>query len=228
MGNDMKRGLRMLRPTPAGNRPCPSREARPPAASVLGRSHPLVETIETLAEARRQALASGGILLASLAPASVGIPWAQTAVLTAAAMICVLAAADLNLRRRRRRHALELILEGREAMPVAAVEEERRRLLDARRQAMLAASFERLADHAGSQASWPDGSVFQRATIAAVAHELRNVGSLLRSGPSTARGVALARGLLTDGAVSPLHRGEVGALCQELRRISFLLQSPRP
>ena len=195
---------------------------------MLGRSHPLVETIETLAEARRQALAFGGILLAALAPASVGIAWAQTAVLTAAAMICVLAAAGLNLRRRRRRHALELILEGREEMPVAAIEEERGRLLDARRQAMLAASFESLADHAGSQASWPDASVFQRATIAAVAHELRNVGSLLRSGPSIARGVALARSLLTDGAVSPLHRGEMGALSQELRRISFLLQSPRP
>ncbi len=198
-------------------------EVLQPTASVLGPSHPLVETIETLAEARRQAVTVVAILVASLAPASLGVPWAQTAALSAGAMICVLAAAVLTLRRRRRRQALELILEGREALPVAAVEEERRRLLDPRGRTMLAASFESLADDALSPESWPTGSVFPRSTVAAVADQLGDVGSLLRAEPSRARGVALARGLLTDGARSPLHRGELGALRHELRRIRFLL-----
>jgi hypothetical protein len=199
-----------------------------PTANVLGPSHPLVETIETLAEARRQALTVVVILAASLAPASLGIPWAQTAALSAAAMICVLLTAVLTLRRQRRRQALELILEGRDELPVAAVEEERRRLLDPRSRAMLAASFEGLADDALSPDRWPTGCVFSRSTIAAVADQLRDVGSLLRAGPRRARGVALARRLLTDGAGSPLHRGELGALRHELRRIRFLLASEAP
>ena len=198
-------------------------EVLQPTATVLGPSHPLVETIETLAEARRQALTVVVILAASVAPASLGIPWAQTAALSAVAMICVLSAAVLTLRRRRRHQALELILEGREELPVAAVEEERRRLLDPRRRTMLAASFESLADDALSPEGWPIGSVFARSTTAAVADQLRDVGSLLRAGPSRARGVALASSLLTDGTRSPLHRGELGALRRELRRIRFLL-----
>jgi hypothetical protein len=52
---------------------------------------------------------------------------------------------------------------------------------------------------------------------------MRGVGSLLRAGPSTARGVALARSLLTDVTWSPLHGRDVAALRHELRRIQFLL-----
>ena len=200
-------------------------EVLQPTATVLGPTHPLVETIETLAEAKRQAITVLVILAASLAPASLGSPWAQTAALSAAAMGCVLAAALVTLRRRRRRQALELILEGREGLPVAAVEEERRRLLDPRGRDSLAASFESLAHDALSPHDWPIGSVFSRSTVAAVAEQLRDVGSLLRAGPSGARGVALARGLLTDGAGSPLHSGELGLLRHELRRIRFLLAS---
>jgi hypothetical protein len=91
---------------------------------------------------------------------------------------------------------------------------------------MLATSFESLADDAVSPRGWPPASPFPRATVATVADELRDVGSLLRSGPSRARGVALARNVLADGAHSPLHRGEVDGLCRELRRIRFLLQAP--
>jgi hypothetical protein len=226
MGDPMRRGLRSLRHAPAPDRSCLSREAPPPAETVLGPSHPLVETIETLAEARRQILAVGVILLTSLAPASVGIRWAQTATLSAGAMLCVMAGVVLESRRRLRRHALKLILEGRENIPVAAVEEQRRRLLDGRHRTMLATSFETLADDSVSPGSWPSASAFHRATVAAVADELREVGSLLRSRPSRARGVALAREVLTDGTQSPLYRGEVETSCHELRRIRFLLQSP--
>jgi hypothetical protein len=225
MGDQMHRGLHTPRPTPARNRVGLSREARPPAATVLGRSHPLVETVETLAEARRQALAVVAVLVPSLALASVGIRWAQTATVIAGAMLCVLTAAELNSRRRLRRQALKLILEGREGVPVAAVEEQRRRLLDGRHRTMLAATFENLADDAESPGRWPSASVFHRATVAAVADELRDVGLLLRSGPSRARGVALAREVLTDGVRSPLLRGEADVSGHELRRIRFLLAS---
>jgi hypothetical protein len=108
---------------------------------MLGSSHPLVETIETLAEARRQSIAVGVILLASLVPATVGIRWAQTAAVGAGAMLCALAAAEVCSRRRLRRQALALIIEGRETIPVEAVEEQRERLLDGRHRTMLATSL---------------------------------------------------------------------------------------
>lgn len=223
----MKRRLRMLEPH-FGSGTCLPHGVRPPAASVLGSSHPLVETIETLAEARRQAAGVGAILVASLASAWAGFSWAQTAVLCATAMTCVLAVAVLELRRRKRRHALDLILEGREELPVAAVEEERRRLLDARGRSVLASNFDSLGEDALAAARWPAASVLRRETVAGVADELRDIGSLLRSEPSSARGVALARSLLTDVTRSPLYRREPGALHGELRRIRFLLQSSRP
>jgi hypothetical protein len=228
MGDRVQRDRRKLSYTPARTRSGLQCEARPPATTVLGPSHPLVESIETLAEARRQALAVGVILITTLALASGGIRWAQTATLGAGAMLCILAAAERNSRRRLRLQALKLVLEGRETLPVAAVDEQRRRLLDGGHRAMLAASFERLADDAAKRESWPRASAFRRATAASAADELRGVGELLRSEPSRARGVALARKVLTDGAGSPLHRGEVDVLCQELRRIRFLLQSPGP
>jgi hypothetical protein len=152
----------------------------------------LAETIETLAEAKRQALAVALILAASLAPAALGIQWAQTAALSAVAMSCVLAATTVGLRRRRRRQAFNLILEGREELPVD---------------------------------SWPVGSVFPRAAVAAVADQLGDVAALLRAEPSTARGVALATTLLTDGARSPLLRDDPRPLREELRRIRYLLAS---
>jgi hypothetical protein len=140
-------------------------------------------------------------------------------------MTCALTAAWVTLLRRRRRQALELILEGREKLPIAAVEEQRARLLEPRHRETLAASFEDLAGAALSPDSWPPAYVFECSTVASVAHELRDVGALLRSGPTTARGVALARRLLTDGVHSPLYRDEPTALSHELRRIRFLLAS---
>ena len=183
----------------------------------------LTETIEALAETRREELVIGAILLVSLAPAWADVMWAQTVALAAAALICVLGAAEVILRCRKRREAFELILEGGEEIPVAAIEDARRRLLDSRRRRELAASFESLADDAESPASWPAASVFRRQVIASVTREMHDVGSLLRAGPSQARGVALARTLLTDVTRSPLHRGDVGALRHELGRIRFLL-----
>jgi hypothetical protein len=70
-------------------------------------------------------------------------------------------------------------------------------------------------------------------TLAEARRQVLAVGVILlvtlpRSEPTAARGVALARALLTNGALSPLHRGEIGSLRRELRRIRFLLQLARP
>jgi hypothetical protein len=96
-----------------------------------------VDGIETLAEERGQAPAVGVILVASLIAAIAGVSGTQTAVLIAAVMLCVLGAATLSMRNRMHTHALS------EDVPVAAVEDERRRLLGPRGRRLLAGSFTR-------------------------------------------------------------------------------------
>jgi hypothetical protein len=68
----------------------------------------------------------------------------------------------------------------------------------------------------------PGPPLFDRAVVGGVADELRELAALLRDEPSSARGVALAWCLLSDGVRSPLHRGDVTALREELRRIHLL------
>lgn len=132
------------------------------------------------------------------------------------------------LQQRKRARALDLILEGRERVPVTAVDRERGRLLNPALRSSLAASFDSLVDEALTSRKLPPSYLFQRVVVAAVADELRDVAALLRVEPESARGVALARSLLTDGVMSPLLRGDVAALGQELGRIRYLLGTAGP
>jgi hypothetical protein len=58
--------------------------------------------------------------------------------------------------------------------------------------------------------------------IAAASADLIDIAGLLRGSPSSARGVAAAHRLVTNGG-SPLYGGDARALRSELRRIRFLL-----
>jgi hypothetical protein len=64
--------------------------------------------------------------------------------------------------------------------------------------------------------------MFQARVIDAVAGDLRRTAAELRAGAASARGVALAEGLVTRGD-SPLHGREPEPLREELRRIRYLL-----
>ena len=67
--------------------------------------------------------------------------------------------------------------------------------------------------------------LFDPRVVTAVADELRDVAALLCSERSDARASALVWRLICDGVESPLHRGEVEELREELGRIRFLLST---
>ena len=199
--------------------------ARPSARAVLGPDHPLVRVQDALKAVLCQSLAISCVLAASLIALAGGAVWAPGIAGSAGLVLLALGAVGALLRQRRRDHVLALIAEGREELPVEAVERERHRLLDRRTRSRLAASFESLVEEAAQPPVVPAPPLFDRTVVGGVADELRELAALLRDEPASARGVALAWCLLSDGVRSPLHRGDVTALREELRRILHLLRA---
>ena len=67
--------------------------------------------------------------------------------------------------------------------------------------------------------------MFDVGVVRAVAEDLRALAAILRAGPASARGIALAEQLLTWGG-SKLHGHEPEPLREELRRVRYLLEQP--
>jgi hypothetical protein len=191
----------------------------------LGPEHPLVRVQDALKAVVCQSLAIACLLAASLIALAGGAVWAPWIAGSAGLVLLALGAVGELLRQRRRDHVLALIAGGREELPVEAVERERSRLRDRRTRSRLAASFDSLVEEAAKPPVVPGPPLFDRAVVGGVADELRELAAVLRDEPSSARGVALAWCLLSDGVGSPLYRGDVTALRQELRRILHLLRA---
>ena len=197
------------------------------ASALLGAEHPLVRALDALAALTRQTLAVTGALAACALAAAAGATWARAAALGAAVVLVVLAALAAALLRQARRRALDLIAEGREWLPLAAVAHERRRLLRPRTRARLASGLAEVLEEALIPRAVPVASASLLADARVLrenASELCAVAALVRTAPASAGGVALVERLLTDGC-SPLYGKEVGPLREELRRARFLLQS---
>jgi hypothetical protein len=200
-----------------------SRSSSP--GDLLGTDHPFTRADDTLAVFRRQAGAVGLLLLASIAALTLGFGQALTLVIGSAVVLLVLAALAGEQWDRRRFAARQLVLDGRESLPLAPVQRERRRLLEARTRHYVARSFERVLQHVTLRPAPIPPSVrplFDVGTVASVTEDLREIVRLLHSGVAHARGVALAERLLTEG-VSPLYGYDAIALRDELRRVRYLL-----
>lgn len=211
--------LRPLHSAAAGPAP------RPTAAAILGPAHPLVRDLERLAVVVRQSLAVGVVLAASLCAAIGTTARAWALAMSSAVVLLALAAAAAVLRGRQRADALQLVREGRERLPVAAVEHERRRLEDARTRLRLADSLEemiRIVVTPPQRDPRPAVPIFHRSMVGEAVQDLQRTATLLRSPTAPARGVALAESLVTNG-LSPLYGDDVAALREELRRVQYLL-----
>ena len=196
-------------------------------SALLGEGHPLVRASDALAVLSRQTLAVTAALAACSLAAVAGATWARAAALAAATVLVVLAALAAALLGEVRQRAMDLILEGRERLPLAAVKRERRRLLSPRTRVRLATGLAGVLEEALMPRGVPvaSASLLADARVLRVnAGELRAVAALMRAAPASARGVALVECLLTDGC-SPLYGKEVEPLREELRRASYLLQS---
>lgn len=194
-------------------------------SAFLGPDHPLVRVTEALDRVVRQALSVAALLAGSIMALSDGVAWAGPLVVSAALVLSGLMVVVVALELGKRDRALELIIDGRESLPLAAVERQRRRLLAPRTRAALARSFEGMIREASHPPKVPVRGIrplFDRGVVARVAPELRRVNALLRADHAPARGVALAKLLLTDGA-SPLYGHQIEPLRDELHRVRHLL-----
>jgi len=127
-------------------------------------------------------------------------------------------------RARRRELCLQVIVGGRERLPLACIERQRRRLLDPRTSRGLARSIEEMLRVAADPTRIPVRTrpLFSVTVIRAVAPQLRQVTTLLRGEGARVRGVAAVEWLLTS-PTSPLYGFRAELLRQELGRARYLL-----
>ena len=159
-------------------------------------------------------------MLGSIAGVIAGVPWATPSAVSAVIVLPGLGVAAAALTQRRRDHALGLILEGWDDIPLTAVQHERQRLSSERTQDQLASTIDRMVAHALNPPDAVHGArpLYTITVVASVADDLHRISRLLRAERASIRGTALAERLITDGR-SPLYGDETGVLRDELHRI---------
>jgi hypothetical protein len=194
------------------------------AEGLLGASHPLSTALRASHTAIEQVLAVATVQVADLGLLYEKAPFALALAVAGCAVQVALGCRFALLAARRRDEARELIIAGREHLPLAAVERESRRLREPQRRARLARSMEVVADSAERGRPEPGlaGSLVRIRVRRAVAPELREIANLLQTKSAPLRGVALVEWLLTSGD-SPFYGPLVGPLRQELGRARYLL-----
>ena len=195
--------------------------------TVLRSDHPLVRATEAVHYTGRQWVHVAAVLTGSVIARIEGREWAGPLAGSAAIVLLILTVLVAGHKQRERDCAIELVLEGRERVPIAAVERQRRRLLSDRTRNGLAGNLEDLIRQAASRSRRQMRVTplpFEPTVFTMAAGELRDVIGLLRAEGVSARGVARAERLV-ERAVSPLYGQDVGALREELRRVRDLLEN---
>jgi hypothetical protein len=195
-------------------------------AAVLGPAHPLTRAMQAGHGVARRALVVAMTRAAAITASVSGIAWAPAVALAAAVVLAGLGAVALRFRLHANQAARDLIAGGREALPLAPVQRERRRLLGARNRTALATSLERLSAQATTSPSRfaPNPpALFDVRVARQVADELRSIAAALRAGPASARGIALVEHLASWGG-SSLYGHDVEPLRDDLGRVRYLLE----
>jgi hypothetical protein len=194
------------------------------AEALLGTGHPLVAVLYACAGTAEGIAAVAAVQLGALALWWVNASYGRALTLGAGVVQVALGLRWASLRVQRREQCLELVIAGREQLPLAAVARECRRLGSPRRQTDLATCLENLADSATRKPCRGERQrpICSRRVLTAAEPELRGVVARLRAGGGELRGVAMLDRLLTFGA-SPLYGERVGPLREELARGGYLL-----
>jgi hypothetical protein len=206
-------------PPPVAARPRPASD--PHGGSVLGPQHPLMRAIDAWHVVMRQCTIVAAVLCGSGIACLEGRGWAAPLAVAAAITLAILAVVAVSLRQRRRDHAIDVILEGREEVGLAVVQRECGRLRSARTRRALARSFTEMvhqATHPQKLQMRGARPLYHLAIVAGVTDELLELASGLEREAVSTIGVARAERLITN-AMSPLYGLEPGALRTELRRI---------
>jgi hypothetical protein len=192
------------------------------AEATLGREHPLARAEERLGWLRRQALVVAVTLVGSAIGLVAGIEQLGAALPAAALVLVVLATWIVVAVGAIRERALELIAEGRDALPLAAVRRECARLASPRRVLDLARSLDELRREARRPRRSLVAPLYVPAVIRESDAEIARLAGLLRSGRTEPAALARIERLLS-GARSPLYGADGRRLREELRRIHFAL-----
>jgi hypothetical protein len=204
-----------------------SRAASARAAGHAGLhcGHPLVRAAEAVGYTGRQCVYVAAVLIGSVIALIEGRPWAAALAGSAAAVLLVLGVLLAAHLQAERDCAIELVLDGRESLRIAAVERQRHRLLSERTRYALASRFEDVLEQAsaGRRFRLIAPPLFEPRIVRAVANELGDVIESLRSEGTSAGGVARAERLV-ERAVSPLYGQDAEALREELHRVHKLLR----
>lgn len=193
------------------------------AEALLGAEHPLVAVLYACAETMEGIVVVAALQLGALALWWVNASYGRALAIGAGMVQVALGLRWANLSVQRRELCLELLIAGRERLPLVAVARERRRLDDLRRQGQLATSLERLATTAQRRRPRErQRPIYNPRVLAAVEPQMRHVAARLRDGGVDLRGVALLDRLVTSGT-SPLYGDSACSLRDELSRVRFLL-----
>jgi hypothetical protein len=194
------------------------------ARALLGSQHPLVRVMDDIRAKVKQAMVLMSIIAASATAALAGVADARAALAAAMAVEVALACALAALAAAKRDHLLDIIVEGREHLPLPPVARERERLLDSRHRAQLSHSLEALrdeAEHPGLHRP-SDRPLYRRRVIAAVAPDLAETARSLLCEDAGSAGIAMTERLLSRHD-SPLYEENAERLRVQLRRCQFLL-----
>jgi hypothetical protein len=118
------------------------------ASAVFGPDHSLTRAVDGLESVGRQSRVVAAVLVGSVIDVIQGVAWAAAAALSAVIVLFGLAIVAGVFAQRRRDRALDLIIEGHETVPVAAVQRARERLHAARAQRRLARAIDGMVDQA--------------------------------------------------------------------------------
>lgn len=209
------------------SRGAPSQRRAPGGAGCgeLRANHPLSRAIEAVRYTDRQWVHVAAVLIGSTIAGAEGDGWALPLMGSAGSVLVVLTLLLAARRQRERDGAIGSILDGRELVPIAPVERQRRRLLSDRTRRGLASSLEeKLFQASGGRSLGPRFIQVpcDRLVVSQVADEITEVVGLLRRPSVSSRGVARAERLV-ERALSPLYGRDVDALREEFWCVRDLL-----
>jgi hypothetical protein len=202
--------------------------AASPAARLLGSEHPLARALDRRASLQVELAVAGVVLACAVVAVGEGVRAAAAVALGAVVAGVVAGMRLLVTLAQVRSLVLELLVEGRERLPLREVQAERSRLLDARRRRREAAWLARVADgkDLGLAAPGRGPALISARVATAVQTELLAVAAALDSEQPPVEGVALAEQIARE-PWSPLYGQDARALREALSRARFLLAAVR-
>jgi hypothetical protein len=194
-------------------------------SDVLGLDHPLTRASEALDATVKQLLVVVALLAGGLAASLEHARWGREVAISAGLVLAVFAFVAWIRAQARRDRVLDLILEGREALPLSVIQRECRRLAALRTRRSLASTLESMVEETlqrgrlGRRSARP---LLSRALVTEAQDEMRSIARLLLGETARIRGVALVERVVTHGE-SPLYGDNSTALRSELARARVLL-----